>query len=370
MPNIGPMELAIVLIIALVIVGPKKLPELGKSAGKGFREFKDSVTGSTTTRTRRRRSPRPRPMPRRGSTARSSRAAPSEVARLRAKKAEPADELSVVEHLDELRTRIIVSATVLAVAVGLCFWQNDLLLAVANGPLPDGREPITFGVTEPFFTTMKLSFYAGILLAMPVLLYQAYAYILPAFKPSERRVVLPLLIMVPALFIAGAVFAYLSIMPAALNFLLSFNADEFNIQIRGSEYYGFFVLTLISVGILFQIPVGTIAVTRLAIVTPEQLGANRRYALLVIAVAGDAAARHRPGDDADLDGAALRPVRVLARPRAQVRASTRHNRRMVGRLLRLAASARRRRPGRRRRGERLGALRRRQPRGRYLAVSA
>ena len=133
--------------------------------------------------------------------------------RLRATKAGPDDELSVVEHLDELRTRIIVSASVLVVAVSLCFWQNDLLLAVANGPLPDGREPITFGVTEPFFTTMKLSLYAGILLALPVLLYQAYAYILPAFKPAERRVVLPLLMMVPALFIAGAVFAYFVVLP-------------------------------------------------------------------------------------------------------------------------------------------------------------
>ena len=131
---------------------------------------------------------------------------------------------------------------------------------------------------------MKLSFYAGILLALPVLLYQAYAYVLPAFKPSERRVVLPLLLMVPVLFVAGAVFAYFVILPAALNFLLGFNADQFNIQIRGSEYYGFFVLTLISVGILFQIPVGTIAVTRLSIVTPEQLAANRRYAVLVIAI--------------------------------------------------------------------------------------
>ena len=131
---------------------------------------------------------------------------------------------------------------------------------------------------------MKLSLYAGILLALPVLLYQAYAYILPAFKPAERRVVLPLLMAVPALFIAGAVFAYFVVLPAALQFLLGFNADQFNIQIRGSEYYGFFVLTLISVGILFQIPVGTIAVTRLSIVTPEQLASNRRYAVLVIAV--------------------------------------------------------------------------------------
>ena len=206
------------------------------------------------------------------------------MARLRAKKAGPTDELSVVEHLDELRTRIIVSASVLVVAVGLCFWQNELILAIANGPLPGDKEPITFSVTEPFFTTMKLSFYAGILLALPVLLYQAYAYILPAFKPTEKQVVLPLLLMVPALFIAGAAFAYFVIMPAALNFLLSFNADQFDIEIRGADYYSFFVLTLISVGILFQIPVGTIAVTRLQIVTPEQLGANRRYAVLVIAV--------------------------------------------------------------------------------------
>ena len=206
------------------------------------------------------------------------------MASVRAKKAGPADELSVVEHLDELRTRIIVSAFVLAVAVGLCFWQNDLLLKVANGPLPGDRVPITFGVSEPFFTTVKLSFYAGILLALPVLLYQAYAYILPAFKPAEKKVVLPLLMAVPALFIAGAVFGYFVILPAALKFLLSFNADQFNIQIRGSEYYGFFVTTLIGVGILFQIPVGTIAVTRLSIVTPEQLSSNRRYAVLAIAI--------------------------------------------------------------------------------------
>ena len=88
------------------------------------------------------------------------------MARLRAKKAGPADELSVVEHLDELRTRIIVSASVLVVAVGLCFWQNGLILEIANGPLPGDKEPITFSPTEPFFTTMKLSFYAGILLGI------------------------------------------------------------------------------------------------------------------------------------------------------------------------------------------------------------
>jgi sec-independent protein translocase protein TatC len=195
------------------------------------------------------------------------------------------DRLTLVEHLDELRWRIVVSAVVLAVAVGLCFWQNELVLEIANEPLPAGFEPITFSPTEPFFTTVKLSIYGGLLLALPVLLYQAYAFVLPAFSPHERRAVAPFLLMVPFLFIGGAAFAYFAVMPAALDFLLGFNADEFNIEVRAGEYYSFFVLTLIAVGLLFQIPVATLAVTRLGIVTPEQLARNRRYAVLVIAVA-------------------------------------------------------------------------------------
>jgi sec-independent protein translocase protein TatC len=204
------------------------------------------------------------------------------VARL--KSAQFDDRMTLVEHLDELRTRIIVSAVVLVLAVALCFWQNHLLLDIANKPLPRDLEPLTFSPTEPFFTTIKLSIYGGILLSLPLLLYQLYAFVLPAFSPTERRVVLPMLLAVPFLFIAGTVFAYFVVLPPALNFLLGFNTDEFNIQIRGSEYYGFFVLTLIGVGLLFQIPVGVLAVTRLGIVSPDQLAHNRRYAVLIIAV--------------------------------------------------------------------------------------
>jgi sec-independent protein translocase protein TatC len=194
------------------------------------------------------------------------------------------DRMTLVEHLDELRSRIIFSGVVLVLAISLCFWQNHLLLEIANRPLPRAIEPLTFSPTEPFFTTVKLSIYGGILLTLPLLLYQVYAFVLPAFSPTERRVVLPMLLAVPFLFIAGAVFAYFVVLPPALNFLLGFNADDFNIQVRGSEYYGFFVLTEIGVGLLFQIPVAVLAVTRLGIVTPEQLAHNRRYAVLIIAV--------------------------------------------------------------------------------------
>jgi sec-independent protein translocase protein TatC len=89
---------------------------------------------------------------------------------------------------------------------------------------------------------------------------------------------------VPVLFIAGVVFAYYVVTPAAVNFLLNFNADEFNIQVRAREYYSFFSLSLIAVGLLFQIPIAILAVTRLGIVSVDQLSKNRRYALLAIAV--------------------------------------------------------------------------------------
>ena len=194
------------------------------------------------------------------------------------------DRLTLVEHLDELRTRIIISLAALAVAFGLCFWQNERLLEIANEPLPDGFEPITFGVSEPFMTTITISAYAAIVIALPVLLYQAYAFVLPALTRQERRVIVPFLIMVPFLFVAGVVFAYFIVVPAAVNFLLNFNADEFNTEVRARDYYSFFAITLAAVGILFQVPIGVLAVTRLGIVTPQQLAANRRYAILVIAV--------------------------------------------------------------------------------------
>lgn len=194
------------------------------------------------------------------------------------------ERLTLVEHLDELRTRIFISLGTLAVALALCFWQNHLLLEIANGPLPAGFEPLTFSPAEPFMTTLTLSLYGAILLSLPVLLYQLYAFVLPAFTPVEKRTLLPLLLAVPVLFIAGVVFAYYVVTPAAVDFLLNFNADEFNIQVRAREYYSFFALSLIAVGLLFQIPIAILAVTRLGIVSVDQLAKNRRYALLVIAV--------------------------------------------------------------------------------------
>ena len=202
----------------------------------------------------------------------------------RRKPASHDDQLSVVEHLDELRWRIIVSVATFVVAFALTTWQSDLVLEIVNTPLPDGREPITLGPTEPFMTTILNSAYAAVLLSLPVLLYQAYAFLLPALSPKERRVALPLTLMVPVLFVAGVVFCFLVVLPPALDFLLSFNADEFDTELRAKDYYSFATFTMVAMGLGFQVPVGILALVRLGVVTVEQLRANRRNAILVIAI--------------------------------------------------------------------------------------
>jgi sec-independent protein translocase protein TatC len=195
------------------------------------------------------------------------------------------DRMSLVEHLDELRARLVVCIAIFGVALAACFWQNHLLLELAAIPLPAGHEKlITFGVTEPFTTTLTVSAYAAIILALPFVLYQLYAYVLPAFSKRQQRMIVPLLAMIPVLFIAGVAFGYFLVLPAAAKFLLNFNDSQFNVQVQAKEYYGFFSMTLLACGIVFQVPVGILAVTRLGIVKVEQLTKNRRYAYLVCAI--------------------------------------------------------------------------------------
>jgi sec-independent protein translocase protein TatC len=194
------------------------------------------------------------------------------------------DRLTLVEHLDELRNRLIVCGAVFVIAFALCFWQNHLLIEIANGPLPDGKRLLTLGITEPFTTTLTVSAYGALVLSLPILIYQLYAYVLPAFSKQERRVVLPILLLFPFLFVAGIAFSYFVVMPAAVSFLLNFNDSEFNIQVRARDYYSFFSMTEIAGGLIFQLPLAILAVTRLGIVRVEQLRSNRRYAYLACAV--------------------------------------------------------------------------------------
>ena len=279
------------------------------------------------------------------------------------------DKLTLVDHLTELRKRLLISAFTLVAAFTFCFWQNNAILdivtkpvrntqnlqdpsstsqdpleqaarfqietgqafkvlapalgstgktlkslqsaenltatqrtsiatsaqqlalaskefaqAAAARPTSTQRNLVTLGVTEPFTATITIAFYASLLLAMPMLLFQAYAFVLPAFSPGERKVALPLMLMVPVLFIMGAAFGYFVVLERAVSFLQNFNDDSFDILLQAKDYFKFAVLFVAGVGVLFQIPVGVLAVTRLGIFTPKQLAKNRGYVILGIAV--------------------------------------------------------------------------------------
>ena len=114
------------------------------------------------------------------------------------------DRLSVVDHLDELRSRLIICVGAFVVAMCLTAWQNHRILDILNAPLPNGKEPITLGPAEAFYTTITNSAYVALLIALPVILYELYAFLMPAFSPNERRVAAPLLMLVPVLFITGS----------------------------------------------------------------------------------------------------------------------------------------------------------------------
>jgi len=263
------------------------------------------------------------------------------------------ERLSLVEHLDELRTRIIICIATFAIAFAVCLWQDNFILNLINRPLAETatgscettkdpleqsncwqqtmrrvnadlaalaraaalqasteprlavlaqrlsrsaavaqaatprsspKRPVTLGVGEPFTATVRVAAYAALLVSLPVLLYQLYAFLLPAFSPREREVAVPLMLMVPFLFIAGVAFGYLLVLPAAVRFLQHFNDDQYDILIQARDYYKFAVMILGVMGLLFQMPIAIIGVTRVGIVSTRTLRANRRYAILIIAV--------------------------------------------------------------------------------------
>jgi sec-independent protein translocase protein TatC len=273
------------------------------------------------------------------------------------------DRVSVVDHLEELRARLIVCLAVIAVAFGFCFWQNHALLNIINAPLahqtqkqvkagngplgstytvqesahtvatqlqvvvqalerprsgasaatkaaltrvkpalsaaikhlsaaPQGNKPVTLGIGEPFSTTIGIAFIFAMILSLPILLYEMYGFLLPAFSPEQRRVATPLMLAIPFLFVAGVLFGYFIVLPAAVRFFQNFNSGQFNVLVQASQYYHFAAVVLLAMGLVFQVPVGVLAATRAGIVTTKQLRHNRRYAIL----ACGAVAAFLPGD--------------------------------------------------------------------------
>jgi sec-independent protein translocase protein TatC len=279
----------------------------------------------------------------------------------------------VIDHLDELRTRLIISGIAVAIAFGICFWQNHALLSALNRALPDtpstsqnhlsgstgdlvnerrGLErvaagatalansphqsqadrtasqqiaqgaseaakalptarakklPITIGVGEPFTTTLTVAAYFALLFALPVLIYEAYAFVIPALNPQEQRVALPLMIFAPALFLTGVAFAYFVVLPPAVRFLQGYNSQHFDILVQAKTYYTFQIFTMLGIGLAFQLPLGLLGLHRLGVINGSTLTRNWRYATVIIAVIAAA----MPGADPVTTGLEMLPLVIL-----------------------------------------------------------
>ena len=195
------------------------------------------------------------------------------------------EEATLVEHLDELRTRIFVSLGALAVGFAIAFLFRHRLLDWLNAPLPpDKRPPITLGVAEPFLTSFKVSLMAGFGLALPVVLWQLWSFLAPAVEPHAERLVLMFVLFATFLLVVGVAFGYFLVLPQAIHFLTNFDQNQFNIQIRAKDYYSFVLTVLFAVGLVFELPIFLLALVRLDVLSTQTLRSNRRLGYFIVAV--------------------------------------------------------------------------------------
>ena len=189
-----------------------------------------------------------------------------------------------MEHLDELRTRLILALLAFVPAFLVAFAFHEQIMEWLIGPLPDDKRLVTLGVTEPFTTSVKVSLIAGLAIALPVVLWQVWGFLAPAVEPHFQRVVLVFVVLATALFATGVVFMYYVVLPRALDFLTSYDADLYDIQIRASYYYNFAAVTLLAGGLAFLMPIFLLALVRLRVLTSARLRSNRRIAFVVLLV--------------------------------------------------------------------------------------
>jgi sec-independent protein translocase protein TatC len=194
------------------------------------------------------------------------------------------ESVTVVEHLDEFRSRLLVCIAALIVAFSVAYIFQHQILTWLEGPLPDGMQLITLSVTEPFFTTVKVVFIAAIAGSLPVLLWQLWSFLAPAVEQHAQRLVAVFVAIATGLFVGGVAFGYYVILPRALDFLVTYNDDLFNIQVRASYYYTFVAYTLLAVGLVFNLPIFILALVRLGVLTSATIRRNRRIGIALVVI--------------------------------------------------------------------------------------
>ena len=192
------------------------------------------------------------------------------------------EEASLVEHLTELRHRLFICLGSIIPAFALAYVFHDDLIERLKDLLPAGTPLVTFGVTEPFLTSLKVSFYAAIALVLPIILWQVWSFLAPAVGEDTQRVLGVFVVLATALFATGVAFCYVIVLPKALTFLVDYDSNLYTTQIRASYYLSFVALTLLAFGIAFEMPIFVLALVRLGVLSSARLRSNRRVGYVLM----------------------------------------------------------------------------------------
>lgn len=194
-------------------------------------------------------------------------------------------EMSLFDHLEELRQRIFYALIAVAIAIIGCFFKVNWIVKILERPAQDVKF-LQLAPGEYFFVSLKVAAYSGILVASPFILYQIIQFVLPGLTRSERRLIGPIVLGSSVLFFVGILFAYGALIPAALNFFIQYGADVVEQLWSIDRYFEFVLLLLFSTGIAFQIPVIQLLLGLTGIVSSRQMLSGWRYVILGAAILG------------------------------------------------------------------------------------
>jgi sec-independent protein translocase protein TatC len=195
------------------------------------------------------------------------------------------EEATLVEHLEELRQRLFVC--IAAVAVGFIAAyavHGHIIDALEQALPPEHRKLVTLTIGEPFMTAMWLSLYTGFLIALPVILWQAWAFFAPAFDPGHERMMKLFVLLASGLLVVGVLFGYYLALPAAAHFLTNYDSHQYTIMVRARDYIGFAAKVLVAMAIVFEMPIFVVGLTRIGIVSTTQLRRSRRLGYFLVFV--------------------------------------------------------------------------------------
>jgi sec-independent protein translocase protein TatC len=188
--------------------------------------------------------------------------------------------MSFFEHLSELRTRIVWSLIPAGVGLGIALYFTKPVMRFLSGHLK--AEMVFTTPTEAFWTYMKVAMIMGVFIAMPIILWNVWAFVAPGLHKHERKYAAPFVIVGSLLFLAGGAFAIFVIVPFAVNFLVTFGQEQgLKPMITISSYIDFILKFTLAFGVVFELPVVITLLSMLGLVTPQFLSKNRKYAVLI-----------------------------------------------------------------------------------------